>query len=172
MGFPLWWGEVGESGDTAKLPAQPDDNAVHPAYAGNFRHAMDSKHRVTIPSRWRQGDADPFFILPSQDNLYLSVLPPSEFKKVNDTVNNDPKISPADRRWFARFYFSQAQHCVLDKQGRLLLPDEFCQLAALTGDTVLVGTFDRFEIWSPERWELAKLRGVSTYQQVANLIGI
>ena len=150
----------------------PDENPSHPAYAGNFRHAMDSKHRITIPARWRQGDGDQFFLLPSQDNVYLSVLPPSEFKKVNETVNNDPKISPADRRWFARFYFSQAQHCILDKQGRLLLPDEFCQLAGLESDTVLVGTFDRFEIWSPERWDTAKLRGASTYQQVANLIGI
>ena len=67
---------MGESGDTNDVRNTPYDDPVHPAYAGNFRHAMDSKHRVTIPSRWRQGDADAFFLLPSQDNQYLSVLPP------------------------------------------------------------------------------------------------
>ena len=133
---------------------------------------MDNKHRLTIPSRWRADESDQFFLLPSQDNIYLSALPPSEFRKVNETVNNDPRISPAERRWFARFYFSQAQHCALDKQGRLLIPDEFCQTAALESDTILVGTFDRFEIWNPQRWEQAKERGTGTYQQVANLIGL
>ena len=149
----------------------PDDFPKHPPFSGTYRHAMDAKHRVTIPSRWRHGEQDQFYLMPSPTNNYLYALPPVEFQKVNEKLNNDPRISASDRRQFARYYFSRALHCVIDRQGRLLLPDEFCRLASLEGDVLLVGTFDRFEIWAPDRWERAAVDESSTFQQVANLIG-
>ena len=163
---------MGESGDKQNSAVAIADARDGQAYFGNFRHAIDDKHRVTIPARWRQSEAEPFYLLPSPDDEHLSVLPPLEFRKVSETVNGHPGISPADRRWFTRFYFSQAQLCTLDRQGRLLIPDDFCQLADLTAEAVLAGTFDRFEIWNPARWEAAKLGRAATYQQVADLIGI
>lgn len=132
---------------------------------------MDAKHRVTIPSRWRDSEQDQFYLMPSPTNNYLYALPPAEFQKINENLNNDPRISAADRRQFARYYFSRAQHCVIDRQGRLLLSDEFCRLAGLESDVLLVGTFDRFEVWAPERWDRATQDEASTFQQVANLIG-
>ena len=134
---------------------------------------MDSKHRVTIPARWRQGgEEEQFYLMPSPDGTFLYALPPSEFQKVYDTINNDPRIPAPDRRRFARHFFSQAQHCVVDGHGRLLLPDEFCRQADLASELVLVGTYDRFEIWSPARWEHTRTTETSTFQQVANLIGL
>ena len=143
-----------------------------PAFSGTYRHAMDSKHRVTIPSRWRQSEQDQFYLMPSPENNYLYALPPIEFQRVHDKLNNDPRISAADRRQFARHYFSRAIHCVIDRQGRLLLPDEFCRVAGLETDVLLVGAFDRFEIWNPERWDRVSAEEASTFQQVANLIGV
>ena len=150
-----------------------DAHSSQPAYAGTFRHSMDNKHRVTIPSRWRQGDDDEqFYLMPSSDGTFLYALPPSEFQKVYETINNDPRIPAPDRRRFARHFFSQAQHCVVDRQGRLLMPDEFCRQAGLESELILVGTYDRFEVWNPERWERTRTIETSTFQQVANLIGL
>lgn len=133
---------------------------------------MDNKHRVTIPSRWRRGEQDPFYLMPSPDRAFLSALPPIQFQKVNDDLLTNPKISPADRRRFARYYFSQAQECVVDRQGRLLLPEEFCRSAALEGELLLVGAFDRFEIWNPQRWNDARDAEAGTFQQIANVLGV
>lgn len=150
-----------------------DVHSNQQAYAGTFRHSMDNKHRVTIPSRWRQdGGGEQFYLLPSPDGTFLYALPPSEFQKVYETINSDVRIPAPDRRRFARHFFSQAQHCVVDRQGRLLLPDEFCRQAALESELVLVGTYDRFEIWSPARWERTRTNETSTFQQVASLIGL
>ena len=33
-------------------------------YAGEFRHAIDEKNRITIPSRWRRKNAEEFILLP------------------------------------------------------------------------------------------------------------
>ena len=32
-------------------------------YAGEFRHSIDEKNRITIPSRWRRDGAEEFVIL-------------------------------------------------------------------------------------------------------------
>ena len=141
-------------------------------YSGVYRHALDDKHRVTVPSRWRNGESDQFYLLPSPDNVFISALPPAQFQKVNDDLMNNPKISPADRRRFARYYFSQAQHCVIDRQGRLLVPDDFCQLASLDGELLLAGAFDRFEIWNPRRWDVSRDTEAATFQQIANVLGV
>ena len=142
-----------------------------PVFSGTYRHALDGKHRVTIPSRWRQGGQDEVYLMPSSDNTYLYALPPQEFQKVNERLSNDPRISAADRRQFARYYFSRALHCTVDRQGRLLIADEFLKLACLAGEILLVGAFDRYEIWNPERWDKAAVAEANTFQQVSNLIG-
>ena len=151
----------------------PNEPSSHQAYAGTFRHSLDSKHRVTVPARWRvEGEEAQFYLMPSPDGAFLYALPPAEFQKVYETINTDPRIPAPDRRRFARHFFSQAQHCVVDRQGRLLLPDEFCRQAGLETELVLVGTFDRFEIWNPARWDRTVTSETTTFQQVASLIGL
>ena len=142
-----------------------------PTFSGTFRHALDSKHRVTIPSRWRKTDQDEIYLMPSSDNAYLYALPPLEFQKVNDKLNGDPRISAEDKRRFARHYFSRALHCSIDRQGRLLITEDFRQSADIHGEALLVGAFDRFEIWNPQRWERVSVAEANAFQQVANLIG-
>ena len=148
-----------------------NDVQTIPVYSGTFRHALDNKHRVTIPARWRQGEQTEFYLMPSSDNQYLYALPPAEFQKVNERLSNDSRISAADRRQFARYYFARALHCTIDRQGRLLIPEEFLVPAALATEIVLVGAFDRFELWSPTRWEAATLAEAGIFRQVASLIG-
>ena len=133
---------------------------------------MDNKHRVTIPSRWRRNEQEQFYLMPSPDSTFLSALPPAQFQKVNDDLMTNPKISPADRRRFARHFFSQAQDCIIDRQGRLLLPDSFCQLVGLENELLLVGAFDRFEVWNPNRWNDAQVNESNTFKQIANVLGI
>lgn len=109
--------------------------------------------------------------MPSSNNTHLYALPPLEFQKVNDKLNSDPRISAEDRRQFARHYFSRALHCSIDRQGRLLITEDFRRTAGVGEEVLLVGAYDRFEIWNPERWDSVQAAEVNTFQQVANLIG-
>ena len=149
-----------------------DETSDQTVFSGVYRHGLDNKHRVTIPSRWRRGEQEQFYLMPSPDSNFLSALPPAQFQKVNDDLMSNPQISPADRRRFARYYFSQAQDCVIDRQGRLLLPDNFCQMAGLENELLLVGAFDRFEVWNPQRWNGAQVDEASTFKQIANVLGV
>ena len=143
-----------------------------PIFTGEFRHAMDAKNRVTIPSRWRTGDSDEFFAIPNQQGGFLMVMPPSEFKRQVERVEKDESLQPADRRRFIRQFSSRAQHITGDKQGRIVLPDEQCKQLSLQSDVVLVGAYSRFEIWTPALWQETVNEDASAFKYVLDRVGI
>ena len=51
-----------------------------------------------------------------------------------------------------RALFAYAADCEPDSQGRILIPAKLREYAGLTKEVVVVGSFDRAEIWSAERW--------------------
>src|ERR1700751_6083671 len=141
-------------------------------YAGEFRHFIDEKNRITIPAPWRHERTQELIILPEANHQFLIVMPPEEFSRLNLTVETDPNVSARDRRVFFRQLHSRAQHGGADRQGRLLLPEELCQKAGLKGEVALVGGRGRFEIWNLARWKRAHEEETPTYQHVANVIGL
>jgi MraZ protein len=143
-----------------------------PIYAGEFRHAMDAKNRVTIPSRWRRGDLDEFFAIPNLKGGFLMVMPPAEFKRLADKVEHDAGLKPEERAKFMRQFSSRAQHLIGDKQGRIVLPDEQCKQLNLHGEVVLVGNYTRFEIWDPEKWQKSTEEDAPTFNYLMERIGI
>ena len=66
------------------------ESMAHPGkafYTGLFRHTLDDKFRLTIPSAWRyahEGD-DTFLATPHPDG-YVAVLPPAEVEKLLSAV--------------------------------------------------------------------------------------
>src|ERR1700759_3688697 len=141
-------------------------------YAGEFRHSIDEKNRLTIPSRWRRDDAADFVFLPAADDQFLVVLSPEEFSRMNAEVESSAQVSPRDRRIFFRQLHARAHYGAADKQGRLLLPEELCKKLSLKGEVALVGGRGRFEIWNLGRWKRAQDEETPTYQHVANIVGL
>jgi MraZ protein len=147
-------------------------NLPPPLFAGEFRHALDGKGRITIPSKWRRTDADEFFLIAHQSNAYLTVMPPSEFENVRETLANQPGIPAQKQQAFIRQFYSQAVNASADKQGRLLITDAHRQRLGLKSDVVLVGSHRRFEVWNPEKWEAFQRETRETYNEVADLVGL
>ncbi len=145
---------------------------LQPLYAGEFRHAIDEKNRVTIPSRWRRNEAEEFILLADSSNEFLIVISPEEFDRMSAAAHNDPAVSARDRRVFLRQLHSRAQHGIADKQGRLVLPEDLCRQIGLKGEVALIGGRGRFEIWNIARWKKAHAEETATYQHVANVIGL
>jgi len=141
-------------------------------YAGEFRHAIDEKKRITIPSRWRRGDGEDFIILAEAQGQCLLIMPPEEFARMSQEVEENPMVAPRERRVFLRHLHARAQHGASDKQGRLVLPDELCRQLELKGEVALVGGRGRFEIWNLQKWKRSQEDETATYQHVANVIGL
>jgi MraZ protein len=141
-------------------------------YAGEFRHQIDDKNRLTIPSRWRHRAAEELIMVPEPNAQFLLVMAPNEFDRISAAAESFPGVSPRDLRIYLRQLHAQAQHGSCDKQGRLLLPDDLCRKLELKGEVALVGGRGRFEIWNLARRKRAQADEHPTYQAVANMIGL
>ena len=151
----------------------PPDSPIPPHfYAGEFRHAIDPKNRITIPSRWRRSETEEFIMLPDAQAQFLIIMPVEEFARMSSAAEFDHAVTARERRVFLRQLHSRAQHGISDKQGRIVLPEDLCQQLALKGEVALVGGRGRFEIWNTQRWERAAEDETATYQHVANLVGL
>ncbi|MFN2541674.1 MAG: division/cell wall cluster transcriptional repressor MraZ [Chthoniobacterales bacterium] len=151
------------------MPAPASTQAF---YAGQFRHFVDEKNRITVPARWRRGQAEEFILLPEAAHQFLLVMSPEEFARMSAAAESDPSVSARDRRVFLRQLHSRAQHAAIDRQGRLVLPEELCKKIGLEAEVALVGGRGRFEIWNLPRWKKAHEEEAATYQHVANVIGL
>lgn len=100
------------------------------------------------------------------------VMPPREFDRVKSDVEANAAISPADRRKFIRRFYALAQLVTVDKQGRVLLPEEPCRRLGLEGDVVLIGSHSRMEIWNPQRWVAATADEDEVFRRVAGEVGL
>ena len=127
-------------------------------YTGLFRHSLDDKGRLTIPSAWRfaHGENDTFLATPHPDG-YVAVLPPSEVEKLHAKFS-DLKLSDAAAQAFAARFFSQTQSFSFDKSGRVGLGADLLKHAGIDKDAVLVGSLTKFNIYNPARWQQEEAR--------------
>ena len=143
-----------------------------PFFAGEFRHSIDEKNRITIPSRWRRNEAEEFIILPEPHGQFLLVMSSEEFDRMSAQAESDGSISARDRRIFLRQLHSRAEHGLADRQGRLVLPEDCCKQLGLKGEVALVGGRGRFEIWNLQKWKRAHEEETPTYQHIATVLGL
>lgn len=52
-----------------------------------------------------------------------------------------------------RLLYSGACECVLDKQGRILVPLYLREYAQFDKEVIIIGVSNRIELWSKEGWE-------------------
>jgi MraZ protein len=117
-------------------------------FTGSFHHVMDNKGRVSIPARYReilQERQDRQLILTNFDG-YLLAFPQSEWVKIEAKLG-ELALFRKDLRAFQRFLMSGVEECPLDRQGRILIPQNLRDYAQLNREVALVGAVRCFEIW-------------------------
>ena len=118
---------------------------------GEYQHTMDGKGRLAIPAKFRKFLADGVVITRGLDNcLYL--YPLGEWAKLADKLSKLP-INQADSRAFSRLMLAGASHADIDSQGRILIPDYLRDYAGVRTKAVVIGLYNRVEIWDEERWQ-------------------
>ena len=121
-------------------------------FVGDFRHTLDAKNRLSIPSKWRfKGDEEVEFVVFPHPHGHLMVLPPSEAEKLRKAVFEQQLGDDAAQKWQYKT-FSQADSLTLDANGRFTIPDKLKKKVGIERDVVLVGMMTKYAIWSPERW--------------------
>ena len=127
-------------------------------FMGEYNHSIDQKGRIIVPAKFREELGEEFVMTLGLDGC-LFVYPNSEW----ETFVEQLKKLPGNRevRQLQRYFLAGATNCELDKQGRILIPSNLRDFAALEKDVVLIGVGGRVEIWDKTRYE-----GAATYDDM------
>jgi len=120
-------------------------------FMGEYQHSIDNKGRLIIPAKFREELGDTFVITKGLDNC-LFVYPNFEWKIFEEKLKTLP-ITNANARKFVRFFLAGAVECNVDKQGRILIPNNLRNYSGIDKDVILIGVTNRVEIWSKENWD-------------------
>ena len=116
---------------------------------GEFQHNIDAKGRLFIPAKFREELGKMFIITKGLDGC-LFVYSASAWEVLEDNINQLPL---SKSRNLQRFFFSSAADCVPDAQGRVLIPQNLREYAALHKEVTIIGVSGRVEIWNTARWK-------------------
>jgi MraZ protein len=118
---------------------------------GTHSYQLDPKGRISLPARFREAFAEGAVLTLGQDGC-LFCFPRAEWEARSREIHALP-LSHADARAYARMFFGKAEAVDLDAQGRLLIPQRLRGEAGIRKETVVLGVFDRMEIWDKDAHE-------------------
>lgn len=134
-------------------------------FIGEYQHTVDNKGRVIMPSKFRDDLGSSFIMTKGLDNC-LFIYPNEEWSKLEEKLRTLP-LTNRDARAFVRFFFAGATECILDKQGRVLIPSNLREHARLEKDAVIIGVASRIEMWSKEEWNMYNNDESLSYDNIA-----
>ncbi len=123
-------------------------------FRGRFDHTIDSKGRISIPSKFREllkENYDGKLMVTNFDGC-LYAYPSDEWHILEDKLSRLSMLKKKVKS-FQRFFASAVAECNIDKLGRVLIPPTLREYAELERDVVVIGVLKRIEIWSKEKWK-------------------
>ncbi|UJG57357.1 division/cell wall cluster transcriptional repressor MraZ [Bacillus paralicheniformis] len=139
-------------------------------FMGEYQHTIDSKGRMIVPAKFREGLGEQFVLTRGLDQCLFG-YPMSEWKLIEEKLKALP-LTKKDARAFTRLFFSGATECELDKQGRINIASPLLNYAKLEKECVVIGVSNRIELWSKEIWEQYVEEQEDSFAEIAeNMIG-
>jgi len=123
---------------------------------GEYQHAVDEKGRVALPAKFRKSLTDGVVVTKGLDPC-LHFYPLEQWRRFAEKITQ----LPSNKLAFVRLMLSQANHCDIDSQGRILIPASLLEKVGIKHKAVIVGLHTRGELWSEEGWQtyLVKMEG-------------
>jgi len=116
--------------------------------------SLDSKGRIAIPTRYREGlaahCAGRLIMTVDRDHCLL-LYPFPEWEVIETKLVSLPSFNPQTRR-LQRLLIGHATECDMDGAGRILVPALLREFASLDKDITLIGQGNKFELWSEAIW--------------------
>lgn len=119
------------------------------SFVSTYRHSLDSKKRLFIPSKFREELGDEFYITKKFDP-YLSVYTAEDWQAFVEKIEKLPESEALDLQ---NFLLGSAQKCTPDASGRIILDESLAKYAGIEKNVVFVGAGRQIRIWAEEVWD-------------------
>ncbi len=148
-----------------------------PHFTGYQIHKLDLKYRVAIPAVWRngsiegegeesdaqtavEGGEESFVLLEATrfGHTYIRVMTSESLADHVQGIRNRPDTPSHVIEEVLEYFFSMIYRIKLSPQGKILIPEKWCQRVGLVADgkVTLAGRGNFFEIWNCEAYQTVK----------------
>ncbi len=124
-------------------------------FAGTyFNFKLDSKGRLSVPTKWRERLGRDFYMVAVtvKGCKCITLYPTSEFEKVYEKTQHGTENQMYDT---SKELLSKTEECTMDSQGRFTLNQRLKEMSLLSNDSevILEGNGGSIEIWNNEEYE-------------------
>ena len=127
-------------------------------FAGEYSCRLDEKGRFPVPQVLReeleQGNPDKskaVVFLKGQEKC-LWIYEDSKWKTILEGIKES--LDEDQSRLFMHFIVSEAMESELDRVGRILIPKKLREHADIEGEVIVLGLYERIEIWALHDWKI------------------
>lgn len=138
-------------------------------FIGEYTLSIDAKGRIAVPVKFRAKLNNSGVITRGLDRS-LFIYPKSEWEVLALKISALP-VSKANSRAFARLMLAGAYEFEIDRQGRIMIPENLRKFAGITKKAVAAGLFNRIEIWDEANWQAYKMNSEKESTAIAETLG-
>jgi len=130
-------------------------------FLSSHEKPLDAKRRLLVPQDFRAAALIPHDGVESFEGLYCFAAVDAAciecggaafFAGYRDVIESVPKFSQ-ERKSLEHRIYAAMQKLSFDTAGRITLPEGLCERFGLTGNVLLTGLGDSFQIWNPEAYK-------------------
>lgn len=134
-------------------------------FMGEYRHNTDSKGRIIVPARFRDELGNLLILTKGLDGC-ITVYTPKQWERIIEQLYQLPNTKK-ESRMYIHMVTSKAAECEVDSAGRILIPQNLLNEAAIVKECVVLGVADHVEIWSSPRWDAYSTLASEAFESVA-----
>jgi DNA-binding transcriptional regulator/RsmH inhibitor MraZ len=146
-------------------------NSDAPRFTGEFCHKVEGRNRITIPSDWRFEQEVELFMISKSLKTCISVMMKPEMDRLLERADGLPSDERSD---FLDMFGSSLKRVIMDKGGRISIPDEFHDLLGFPKhkEVWLTGSMNTFNIWGAPDFEAFKAQDKLRKEELKRKLGI
>ena len=144
-------------------------------FSGEYYNTLDEKGRIAFPAKLRSilsGDA--IWITKGMGNdKSLLIYSPDNWEKTVSELKEKLSIYNDKTRWLYRKFISPAREIVIDKNGRIAIPQSLREHANLKKDCVFLGMNTVIELWDVDTYKIedekAENVGLEIFEELSRM---
>jgi transcriptional regulator MraZ len=146
------------------------------AFRGSFEHALDAKHRLTIPSKFRAALAGGVVLAASPETTQtaprsLAIWTPESYEAYTGAALAGISPLSPNARDLKRFFFNYSHDTELDSAHRVMIPPMLLEYAGLKKDVVVVGSGECLEVFNRSAYATYSSEVLTRVPEIAASLG-
>jgi MraZ protein len=145
-------------------------------FRGTFEHALDVKHRLTVPAKFRAALAGGVVLAAAPETMAgaprsVAIWQPDAYEQYTAAALDGLNQLSSKRTDLERFFFNFSHDAELDAANRVMIPQPLIEYAGLDRDVVVAGSGKCLEVFDRGKYATYSRDVLTRVPEIAASLG-